>query len=101
MKKIREVIRLHLDRRASVREIAAACGIGRTTVGEYLLLAKPAVVAWQLAEELLMRGCPGCSSLPPTASKPARPMPDWSFVQKATSKGLVERRTCQSALLLK
>ena len=44
MKKIREVLRLRIDHRASVREIALARSIGRTTVVEYLHRAKVAKV---------------------------------------------------------
>jgi transposase len=36
MKKIREIVRLHLGSDASVRQIATACGIGRSTVSEYV-----------------------------------------------------------------
>ena len=36
MKKIREVIRLRLSQNAGIRQIALACGIGRTTASEYV-----------------------------------------------------------------
>jgi transposase len=87
MKKIREVIRLHLDRRASVREIAIACGIGRTTVGEYPHRAKAAELSWPLPEELSDVELTRMRFPPPARiGEPARPPPDWSFVQKELSR---------------
>jgi hypothetical protein len=47
-----EVLRLRFDRKASVREIATACNIGRTTVDEYLHRATAAGLAWPLADEI-------------------------------------------------
>ncbi len=45
------MLRLRLDRKASVREIAAACKIGRTTVDEYVHRAEAAGLTWPLPEE--------------------------------------------------
>ena len=87
MRKIREVLRLRLDRKASVREIARACNIGRSTVDEYLHRAAAAGLAWPLPEE--MADAALCSLLfPPQAAKddPTRPMPDWSAVQRRLTK---------------
>jgi transposase len=81
MKKIREVIRLRLCRKASVRQIAAACNIGRSTVSEYLARIKAAKLAWPSAGELpedelralLFAEAP---------SAPARMSPDWQAVRR-------------------
>jgi len=86
MKKIREVIRLHWDRRASVREIAAACGIGRTTVGEYLHRAGAAGLSWPLPDELSDAELTRLLFPRPKSGEPLRPMPDWSLVQKELSR---------------
>lgn len=52
MKQIREVIRLHLEHQASVREIAAACGIGRSTANDYVARIRSAGLSWPSAAEL-------------------------------------------------
>ena len=63
MNKIREEPRLRLDRKASVREIALACNIGRRTVDEYLhrATARISLLASTLVEVLaqieVAKGC--------------------------------------------
>jgi transposase len=52
MRKVREVLRLKHDRGLSVREIATAVGIARSTVSEYLTRAESAGVTWAIAKEL-------------------------------------------------
>lgn len=93
MRKIREVLRLRYDRKASVREIAAACGIGRTTVDEYLHRAEAARLSWPLADELTDEAL--TKHLFPPATKgdePPRPMPDWAEVQRRLmKKGMTKR----------
>jgi transposase len=82
MRKIREVLRLRLDRRASVREIASACNIGRTTVDEYLHRASAAGLSWPLGEDLTDAELTRLLFPPrPAKDEPARPMPDWVTVQ--------------------
>jgi len=82
MRKIREVLRLRFDRKASVREIATACNIGRTTVDEYLHRATAAGLAWPLADEITDAILENRLFPPqPGKGEPARPMPDWSAVQ--------------------
>lgn len=87
MKKIREVLRLRLDRKASVREIASACNIGRTTVDEYLHRAAAAGLAWPLPEEIT-DACLERRLFPPRPSKgePAKPVPDWNSVRVRLSR---------------
>lgn len=83
MRKIREVVRLRWDRGASVREIAGACQIGRSTVDEYLHRAKAAGLSWPLPEE--MSDAELESRLFPPRShpgEPPRPLPDWSNVHR-------------------
>lgn len=82
MRKIKEVLRLKLDRKLSNRQIAAACGIARPTVSEYLRRAADAGLNWPIPEEL------DDTSLerllfPPPPDLPAqeRGVPDWSQVQ--------------------
>jgi transposase len=83
MRKIREVVRLHEDRKASVREIARACGIGRSTVDEYLHRAKAAGLCWPLPEGLSDADLESLLFPPrPEPGEPPRPLPDWSVVHR-------------------
>jgi transposase len=52
MRKIREVLRLKYDRKLSQRQIAAAVGIARSTVSEYLERAKQAELTWESVQPL-------------------------------------------------
>src|SRR4051794_39151899 len=76
MRLIREVLRLREEFGASVRRIAAACRMPRTTVRDYLRRLESAelrfgdVGGWSDAE--LERGL-----LAPPAM-PSRPLPDWA-----------------------
>jgi transposase len=81
MRKIREVLRLKFDRGLSNREIALACSIGRTTVGEYLERVARAGLKWpvdiddeQLDRLLFLKGDFGAAA--------TRPVPDWAVVHK-------------------
>src|SRR5688572_4036468 len=80
MRHIREVLRLRDEFGASVRRIAAACRMPRTTVRDYLRRLESAelrfgdVREWSDAE-VERRLFP-----PPTA--PSRPLPDWAAVER-------------------
>jgi len=50
MRRIKEVLRLAWEAGFSSRMIAESCGIGRTTVREYLQRAKRAGLGWPLPE---------------------------------------------------
>ena len=52
VRKIREVLRLKFQLRLSDRQIAAAVGIARTTVGEYLARAVKSAMTWEVAQQL-------------------------------------------------
>jgi len=52
MRKIKEVLRLHHEKRLSDREIGKSVQIGRTTVKDYLLRAERAGLSWPLPPEL-------------------------------------------------
>ncbi len=52
MRKIKEVLRLRYELSMSQRLIATACGIGKTTVQEYIRRAKAAGFGWPLPEGL-------------------------------------------------
>jgi transposase len=87
MKKIREVIRLRLSRKASVRQIAAACNIGRTTVSEYLARIEAGGLVWPAAGELGEEELRALLFPPePQLPGPARPVPDWQDVHRELSR---------------
>lgn len=90
MRKIKEVLRLKFVQGLSNRRIAAACGIARPTVAEYLRRAASAGLSWPLAEHL------DDSRLeqllfppPPDLPAQARGIPDWHQVhQELKHKGV-------------
>lgn len=52
MRRIKEVLRLRFELKLSQRQVAVACGIGKTTVQEYISRAKAAGLEWPLPEGL-------------------------------------------------
>ena len=52
MRKIREILRLKKECGRNNREIGRSCGIGRSTVGDYLQRFKAAGLSWPLPDKL-------------------------------------------------
>jgi len=52
MRKIQEILRLRWHNGLSARQAAVSCGVGRTTIREYLDRAQRAGLSWPLPEEL-------------------------------------------------
>jgi transposase len=52
MRQIRQALRLHLEAGLSYAQIARAVGIGKGTVGKFILLARAAGVDWTVAQTL-------------------------------------------------
>lgn len=52
MRKIQEILRLCWHQNLSTRQAAASCGIGQSTVVDYLARAKKAGLSWPLPEDL-------------------------------------------------
>jgi len=52
MRKISEVLRLSLEQKLSVRQIAASCRLARSTVSEYLQRARTAGLVWPLPPDM-------------------------------------------------
>jgi hypothetical protein len=71
VRKIKEVLRLHHERGLSPRQIAKSCGIGRTTVSEYLSRAKAAGLGWPLSPDLDHRSLED-RLFPPTPTRTGR-----------------------------
>lgn len=90
MRKIQEVLRLKWEAGLSNRAIAESCGIGETTVREYLHRAVRAGVSWPLPEGLDEAGLETLLfSEPLSEGKPKRPTPNWPEVhQELKRKGV-------------
>jgi len=83
MRKIREVLRLSWGGKLGARAVAHSCGIGRTTVQEYLQRARRAGLSWPLPEGLSDSALEALLFPPPALAVEApRPLPDWSKVQE-------------------
>ena len=80
MRKIKEVLRLRFDVGLSGRQIARSCGMGRTTVREYLWRAKRAGVCWPLPEGMGEAALEALLFPPAPLDGTARPLPDWQVV---------------------
>ena len=83
MRKIKEVLRLKWEAGLSGRAISQSCGMGRTTVREYLQRAKRAGLGWPLPEGMT-DGELERLLFPPPSSLPGgeRPMPDWQHLHE-------------------
>jgi transposase len=77
MRKIEEVLRLHVECGRSNREIAAAVRISPSTVSDYLRRAKLARLGWPLPEGMTERALEAALFPVQPASKVKRPEPDW------------------------
>ena len=83
MRKIKEVLRLKYDCDLSNEAIASSCGVGRTTVREYLRRAHQAGLSWPLPEEM-SDGDLERLLFPPPPSIPGsqRPPPDYTAIHR-------------------
>ncbi|MBI2433390.1 MAG: IS21 family transposase, partial [Candidatus Hydrogenedentes bacterium] len=83
MRKIREVLRLSWGGKLGARAVAHSCGLGRTTVQEYLQRARQAGLSWPLPDGLSDSALEALLFAPPAlAIEAPRPVPDWSKVQE-------------------
>jgi transposase len=86
MRKIKEVLRLRLEKGLSARDVSSACGIGYGTVIDYGYRAKAAGISWPLPEGMTDSALEALL-FPPASSKPSdRPVPDWSKVRSELSR---------------
>lgn len=83
MRKIRDILRLSWACGLSARQVAASCGIARSSVAECLRRAQAAGLSWPLPEELddalLLRRL---YAPPPRLSETERAPPDWPHVHR-------------------
>jgi transposase len=85
MRKIKEVLRLRLELGLGKRPIARSCGIGLSTVHEYLERAAAAGIGWPLPEGLDEEGLEAkLFANQPAVSKGVRqrPQPDWKTIHQ-------------------
>ena len=82
MRKIREVLRLKYELNRSNREIGMSCGIGSSTVGDYIQRVRNAGLAWPLPEELNDNTLEQLLFPPPTLRNSSRLFPDFHEVHK-------------------
>ena len=83
MRNIREILRLKYTHDCTIRDISSSCGIGRSTVSDYLYRAKAAGLGWPLPEGLSNTALE--QRLFPSASPPVigtRFIPDFQKVHK-------------------
>jgi hypothetical protein len=90
MRKIKDILRLKWACGLSNRQVAASCGVARSTVAETLYRATAAGLSWPLPEDLddaqlETRLYPAA----PSPTSPPRAMPEWATVhQELTRKGV-------------
>lgn len=83
MRRIREVLRLSWCAQLSSTVVAQSCGMGRTTVREYLQRAERAGLSWPMAEEMSDAALEERLFSRVTLPKDQmRPLPDWAEVHK-------------------
>lgn len=93
MRKLREVLRLYLALRMSVRAIARSCTISPSTVSSYVGRARVAKLTWPLPPELDDDAALEALLFPDEhAPKPSRPEPDWARVHLELRKKHVTKQ---------
>jgi transposase len=90
MRKIKEVLRLKWEGGLSNRAIAVSCGVGVTTVREYLVRAARAGLSWPLSEDVEEQALEALLfKTPLSAPARQRPLPDWERIhQELKRKGV-------------
>ena len=79
MRKIQDVLRLKYESHFCDRKIARSCGIGRTTVGEYLRRAQAAGLSWPLPANITELELEA-RLFPAAAASAQRPPPDCEHI---------------------
>ena len=82
MRKIREILRWKYECGRSNREIGQSCGIGSSTVSEYLQRVGLAGLAWPLPEELSDQALEQLLFPPPIPRNTARLLPDFHEIHQ-------------------
>ena len=82
MRQIREVLRLSLSERRSIREISQACSLPKSTVSDYVKRAKQAGLCWPLPDDLDDDGLESLLFGTSTPTVGAKPMPDLGYLHR-------------------
>ena len=82
MRKIREVLRLHLGLKRSIREVARSISAPPSTVGDYLARAKAAELTWPLDDDLDDTRLENLLFPPNGSLPPARAAPDFKYLHR-------------------
>ena len=82
MRKIREVLRLYWGGQLSARAVAQSCGMGRTTVREYVQRAEAAGLSWPLPEGLSDAELEARLFPPAPSVEGPRVLPDWPAIHR-------------------
>jgi transposase len=82
MRKIREVLRLKYELNRSNREIGLSCGIGSSTVGDYIQRVRNAGLSWPLSDQLSDTALEQLLYPPSTPRNSSRLFPDFQEVHK-------------------
>jgi transposase len=82
MRKIREVLRLKYELNRSNREIGLSCGIGSSTVGDYIQRIRNAGLSWPLPDQLSDTALEQLLYPPSTPRNSSRLFPDFQEVHK-------------------
>ena len=92
MRKLREVVRLHLEQKLSRRAIARSIGASPSTVGEYVARIKVANLSWPLPPELDDAALTRLLFPDEESPRSNRPEPDWASVHLELRKKHVTKR---------
>ncbi len=82
MRRIREVLRLHLQAKLSYAEIGGALKISKSVVGKYVSLARAAGVDWELAQTLADDELEARLFRPPVPRSSYHLTPDFALVHQ-------------------
>jgi transposase len=81
MRKTREILRLRWGLQRSLRETAASCGVGATTVHDVVARARAAGLRWPLPAELDDAALEA-RLYPPPKGRDGRPLPDFTTLYR-------------------
>ena len=81
MRKLSEVLRLSLEQKLSVRQVARSCCLARSTVSDYVGRAQAAGVAWPLPEGMDEARLDALLFPVRAAASPPRPPPDMLYIR--------------------
>ena len=81
MRKLSEVLRLSLEQKLSVRQVARSCCLARSTVSDYLARARVAGLVWPLPEGMDENRLEGLLFPSPEAVVPQRPPLEFRYIR--------------------